>query len=120
MESVSDSEHEWLNRYLSHTKQFTVYHSFPSVHKCVCPDIAQGFMLALVLFIIINDDFHCSDKFIFLLNADDTSIYIHEKYLNSRQNILNRELTHVSNWININRLKLNIMKMCSMTSSLND
>ena len=95
--------HEWFKGYLSHRKQFTVYKSFSSLQIFVmfCPNL---FLMH------VNDIIHCSDKFNFLLYADDTTIYIHGKDFNLKQNILNRELTRISNWINSNKLKLNIMK----------
>ena len=47
---------------------------------------------------------------IFFLFADDTNIYYESDDLQEIEKTMNQELKHLSEWLNVNRLALNIKK----------
>ena len=46
----------------------------------------------------------------FFLFADDTSVYYADKFNENTENLLNTELSKVSNWLAANKLSLNVKK----------
>ena len=68
-------------------------------------------MLAPLLFLIYINDIHVSSKvFKFYLFADDTNILYADKNLKSLETIVNKELVEVCEWLNSNKLTLNLRK----------
>ena len=68
------------------------------------------FRAALLFLLYVNDIQHCSRKLKFFLFADDTNVlYSHENF-KTLEFIVNSELNNLSNWLNSNKLTLNIMK----------
>ena len=66
---------EWLQSYLYEGLQYVEFNNEKSVHLEVKPGIPQGSILSPVLFLLcINDICNVSDKFNFILFADDTTI----------------------------------------------
>ena len=53
---------------------------------------------------------YSSNKLQFFLFADDTNLLYSDKNLKSLEKVVNKELTHVSDWLNANKLTLNIKK----------
>ena len=73
--------------------------------------VLQGSVLGPLLFLIyINDIYKSSEVFKFYLFADDTNLVYSDKKLKSLETIINRELIGVSEWLNTNKLTLNLKK----------
>ena len=84
--------------------------------KCGVP---QGSILGPLLFLIyINDIVNSSTILKFILFADDTTIFYSSKPSPTLQKTLNNELDKVNNWLNCNKLSLNIGKSCYLNFSL--
>ena len=72
------------------------------------------------LFIIyMNDINKSSDKFDFLLYADDTSLYsiinkFKDRNTNITNNMINKDICHITKWLESNKLSLNIDKTKAM------
>ena len=71
----------------------------------------QGSVLGPLLFLIyINDLPNISNKLTFFLFADDTNIYYESNDLKELEKTINKELKLLSQWLNLNRLSLNVSK----------
>ena len=73
--------------------------------------VPQGSVLGPLFFLIyINDIHQSSDKLNFFLFADDTTLLFAHKNLKVLEQVINSELTKVSEWLIANKLSLNIKK----------
>ena len=71
----------------------------------------QGSILGPILFLLYINDIKNSSKILnFFLFADDTSTLLINKKVEEIEKIYNEELRHVSEWLNANKLSLNIGK----------
>ena len=71
----------------------------------------QGSILGPILFLLYINDIKNSSKVLnFILFADDTSTLLINKKEEEIEKIYNKELIHVSEWLNANKLSLNIGK----------
>ena len=102
---------KWLNDYLSNRQQFVQYNETTSVYQSITCGVPQGSILGPLLFILyVNDIANVSKSLFLLLFADDTNIFIKGKSINEMIEILNNEMTKVTEWMNVNRLSLNVQK----------
>ena len=71
----------------------------------------QDSILGPLLFLMYVNDLHkCSSVLAFHLFVDDTNIFLQDKNLHSLEFKLNEELHKVNQWLQLNRLSLNINK----------
>ena len=71
----------------------------------------QGSILGPLLFLIyINDICYSSSVLKFILFADDTNLFHSSKSISDLQQVLNHEMSALSEWFKANRLSLNIDK----------
>lgn len=108
-------ELNWFSSYLDQRSQKTKVGEVFSSSMFNNLGVPQGSVLGPLLFILYINDFggvleHCSCKFF----ADDTSIYISGKNITEILWKLNSDLKNVSNWLNINKLKINVEKTVYM------
>lgn len=81
-----------------------------SKERIVC-GVLQGSVLGPLLFLIyVNDKHRSSKKFDFYLFADDTNLLYAEKDLNNLEVVVNEELLKLCEWLNSNKLSLNVFK----------
>ena len=102
---------EWMKSYLSNRQQQVSYNGANSSYKTINCGVPQGSILGPLLFIIyINDLSSVSKTLTSVLFADDTTLIDHDSNLTTLINRFNSELVNILNWLNANRLSLNIDK----------
>ena len=102
---------DWLKDYLYNRNQFVIYNNSISSKKSITCGVPQGSILGPLLFLLyINDLPNCSSLLHYLLFADDTSLFISGKNINDLVHMMNNELSKITDWLECNRLSLNIKK----------
>ena len=105
-----------LKSYLTNRKQYVNLHDVNSNVLPMNTGVPQGSILGPLLFIIyINDFAKASDIFDYICHADDTTLFSTLHKLVNAQNtypdiIINIELSKINQWLEINKLSLNIAK----------
>ena len=102
---------KWFESYLTDRRQYVFHNGVASDMKTLTCGVPQGSVLGPLLFLIyVNDLPNISDKLRFFLFADDTNIYYDSHDLIELEKTVNQELRKLSQWLNINRLALNVGK----------
>ena len=100
-----------FDSYLSNRKQQVEINGTLSDPGIIKHGVPQGSVLGPLLFLLyINDISKSSNILKFFLFADDTTVYYADKYNENTENLLNTELSKVSNWLAANKLSLNVKK----------
>ena len=113
---VTGTALNWFNNYLSNRSQYVEINCISSDVKNIDTGVPQGSILGPLLFLIyMNDIPKVSKIFKFILYADDTTLFstIEFSVPIERSNVnqmLNYELSLVCEWLNVNKLSLNINK----------
>ena len=102
---------DWFRSNLSDRYQYVSYNGYNSVLKPVVCGVPQGSILGPLLFLIyINDLESVSDVILKIMFADDTNMFMTGKDLNSLEIVFNTELEKINEWIQTNKLSLNLSK----------
>ena len=102
---------EWFKSYLKNRNQFVRYHSCDSERKEVTCGVPQGSILGPLLFIIyVNDITTSTSLFEIILFADDTTLLYSHPEIVSKIDVINKELSEISNWFRANKLSVNASK----------
>ena len=109
----------WFQSYLTNRSQYVQYNDTSSSIREIETGVPQGSILGPLLFIIYMNDIHTvSDKFSFILYADDTTLisplcsfsHCSHNNMNYVSTMINLELTKISDWLAVNKLSLNAAK----------
>ena len=106
--------HEWFNSYLSNRYQYVSLSGVSSDKAKMSHGVPQGSVLGPLLFLIFINDFErMSEKFMFTLFADDSTLS-YRFHVNSASTVsvlqINDELVKVSEWLIANKVLVNIDK----------
>lgn len=102
---------QWFESYLNNRKQTVKIGNTFSDEKQITCGVPQGSILGPILFLLyINDIKNSAKQIQFFLFADDTSTYLTHKNIEELEKIYNKELKKVKNWLDANKLSLNVSK----------
>ena len=108
---LRDTNLNWFISYLKDCSQYVFCNNISSKTKNINCGVPQGYVLGPLLFILyINDLPNISNELSFHLFADDTNIFFKANNLDTLQTTVNREMSKLVNWVNSNRLALNVSK----------
>ena len=100
-----------LKDYFLNRKQFVCFDNNNSPLLNTSCGVPQGSILGPLLFILyINDISNVSTKLFPIIYADDSNLFIQGKNITDMVAVLNTEVKKVSEWVNSNKLSLNISK----------
>jgi hypothetical protein len=103
--------HDWLKSYLTNRKQYCTFQSAKSDFSTITCWVPQGSILGPLLFLLyVNDMGSIFNNINAVLFADDTNLIVTSNTLKQAENTANNELPLLINWLNTNRLSLNIKK----------
>ena len=98
---------EWFKNYLSNRTQYVAFNNCTSESGNITCGVPQGSILGPLLFILyVNDITYTSNVLDFILFADDTTILYSHKDINSKIELINKELDEVTNWFKANKLSV--------------
>ena len=106
-----------IRSYLTNRFQYVQFENSESDLLEIKTGIPQGSILGPLFFnIMINDIVNSSNKFNFLMYADDTTIYfnLEDFPIENREVLINDELEKVNKWLKLNKLAVNVDKTKSM------
>ena len=101
----------WFKSYLSGRTQFVDYQGVRSTTCCITCGVPKGSILGPLSFLLyINDLYHVSSILVGLLFADDFNMFMSGKNPDELIHTTNKEMKKIANWLEINKLTLNIGK----------
>ena len=111
---------DWIRSYLSNRFQKVKIKENVSSEKKMTCGVPQGSILGPLLFIMyINDICQVSETMSLILFADDTNLFMKDKCLDTLANRMTEELDKIQDWLNCNKLSLNVLKTNFMIFTTN-
>ena len=102
---------KWFESYLANRKQFVSINGFASSTSSIASGVPQRSVLGPLLFLLYINDLHVAIKHSKVHHfADDTNLLIINKSLKRLNKLLNSDLKNFTNWLNANKISLNVSK----------
>ena len=99
-----------IQSYLENRAQFVQINNHVSMNKTIMSGVPQGSVLGPTLFLVYVNDIQNVTNFEVRLFADDTLLYLSDKDSQTLEKNVNAELSKVQQWLDVNKLSLNISK----------
>ena len=103
-----------IKSFISERVQSVIIKSTRSNERKVNCGVPQGSVLGPVLFLCYINDLPLLSELNSSLFADDACLSLSDKSLKTLELRINNELLKISNWLNVNKLKLNAKKTVYM------
>ena len=101
----------WFKSYLNNRKQYVSINGFNSELNDIKCGVPQGSVLGPLLFLLYINDLHASITFSKVHHfADDTNLLHFRSSIKLLNKQINCDLKHLVNWLNANKISLNISK----------
>ena len=108
---VNGTSLDWFKSYLFQRKQFVEYNGAKSDMDVIRCGVPQGSILGPLLFLIyINDLADVSNLLFALMFADDSNMFLTGKDPDALISLMNEEMIKMVDWLNLNKLSLNLKK----------
>ena len=108
---IRGTPNNWFKSYLCDRKQYVSIYGFNSPLKSIKYGVPQGSVLGPLLFLIYINDLHMSINHSTVHHfADDTNLLHINKSLKNMGSKINSDLKRLVDWLNGNRLSLNVSK----------
>jgi len=102
--------HQLLKSYLSNRQQYTTINGDKFNLLPIMCGVPQGSTLGPLLFLVYVNDLHLTSKINTKLFADDTTLTMSDKCLDTLNNSMNNVLHKIDDWMKINKLSINYNK----------
>ena len=111
---------QWFESYLSNRERVVKISNVLSEKKYISCGVPQGSILGPILFLLHIHDIKNSSLILkFFLFVDDTSTLLINKNIKEIEKTYNKELDNVKNWLDSNKLSLNMDKSNLVLSQKN-
>lgn len=118
---IKGNELKWFESYMKDRKQIVIYKNEKSDPNEIPIGLPQGTQLSVILFLLyINDIIKAAKHGKIMLFADDTVLITKCNNIQEGIQKTNEDLESIYNWLNANKLKLNIEKTKYMLISKKD
>ena len=102
---------KWMKNYLSNRYQYVYYNGVKSEMGSISCGVPQGSILGPLLFLVyINDIANVTNDCQLILYADDTNMFVTGKDIDVMIAHMNDVMKTLVQWLNVNRLVLNVSK----------
>ena len=97
--------------YLQNRSQYVSINSFNSKLEHIHCGVSQGPILGPLLFLIYIDDLNCAIRYCLVHHfADDTNLLNYNNSVKRMNKQVNQDLKNLTNWLNANKICLNVSK----------
>ena len=103
---------DWCKSYLSNRNQYVSINGYESGFAALNCGVPQGSVLVSLLFLPYIKDLNQAIKFCKAHHfADDTNLLCLSNSIKKLNKLVNADLKHLANWLNANKISLNIKKL---------
>ena len=101
----------WFKSYLSNHNQYVSINGYESGLAALNCGVPQGSVLGPLLFLLYINDLNQAIKFCKVHHfADDTNLLCLSNSIKKINKLVNADLKHLANWLNANKISLNVKK----------
>ena len=102
---------DWFKSYLSNRSQYVSINGYESGLVALNCGVPQGSVLGPLLFLLYINDLNQAIKFCKVHHfADDTNLLCLSNSIKKLNKLVNADLKHLVNWLNANKISLNVKK----------